>query len=88
MKQAIYVFFMVFCVLFMGCGDGNPSSASRICYDKPLSYDDVCTPNSRYYSEERCSEWKSGSYDEATARYDANYTLVTRDCLEGVVYED
>lgn len=29
MKQAIYVFFMVFCVLFMGCGSDNGVSGSN-----------------------------------------------------------
>lgn len=29
MKQAIYVFFMVFCVLFMGCGSDNGVSSSN-----------------------------------------------------------
>lgn len=89
MRMVIYVLAVLMSALFMGCGsDGNPSSASRICYDKPLEYEDVCTQNSRYYSAERCSEWLSGSYDEETARYDPNYTLVTRECVNGVVYED
>lgn len=89
MRPIVYLLSVISVCILMGCGDdGNPGSTSRICYDKPLGYDDVCTQNSQYYSAERCSEWLSGSYDEETARYDPNYTLVTRECVEGVVYED
>ena len=88
MRMVIYVLAVLISAFFIGCDDGNPSSASRICYDKPLGYGDVCIQNSRYYSADRCNEWLSGSYDEQTARYDPNYTLITRECVEGVVYED
>lgn len=76
-----YLLISICCVVFFGCSD--ISSANEICYDKKLGYDELCSPNSPWYTESKCEQWMKEASNES-GMFDKNYYIIGEECLENV----